>query len=60
MGPENFKILSLIGKGSFGEVYKVEEKKSHKKYAMKVLHKSKIFRTIFIKFIFMIFFKKKH
>jgi serine/threonine protein kinase len=39
---ESFKILELIGKGSFGEVYLVELLKNKKLYAMKVLNKSKI------------------
>lgn len=42
VGPNNFIIHGLIGKGSFGEVYLVEKKESEMLYAMKVLHKSKI------------------
>lgn len=43
IGPEHFSIINLIGKGSFGEVYLVEKKGQYnKKYAMKVLNKSKI------------------
>lgn len=42
-GPEKFKIINLIGRGSFGEVYLVQDKEDdNKQYAMKVLHKSKI------------------
>src|SRR5690606_18484062 len=38
---DSFKILELLGKGSFGEVYLVELIKTKKRYAMKVLNKSK-------------------
>ena len=41
IGPNNFAVLGLIGKGSFGEVYLVEKVKSPKLLAMKVLHKSR-------------------
>lgn len=40
--PQAFKVLGLIGKGSFGEVYLVEKKNTKAHYAMKVLHKSMI------------------
>lgn len=42
VGPQNFKVHGLIGKGSFGEVYLVEKKNTSTFYAMKVLQKSKI------------------
>ena len=42
IGPQSFIVHSLIGKGSFGEVYLVERKKTKEMFAMKVLHKSKI------------------
>lgn len=42
MGPDKFKIINLIGRGSFGEVYLVEDKETQMKYAMKVLNKKKI------------------
>ncbi|KAL4433330.1 hypothetical protein ABPG74_017434 [Tetrahymena malaccensis] len=44
VGPNDFIVHGLIGKGSFGEVYLVEKKGSQMLYAMKVLHKSKIIR----------------
>lgn len=42
VGPSDFKVHALIGKGSFGEVYLVEKLDSSTLLAMKVLHKSKI------------------
>ena len=45
--PDRFRIINLIGRGSFGEVYLVEEKDTKRNYAMKVLHKSKIIGILF-------------
>ncbi|EGR33343.1 protein kinase domain protein [Ichthyophthirius multifiliis] len=42
VGPQNFYIHGLIGKGSFGEVYLVEKKGSMNLFAMKVLLKSHV------------------
>lgn len=42
VGPADFDILSLLGKGSFGEVYLVRKKDTGKRYAMKLLQKQKI------------------
>ena len=39
---DSFEIIELVGKGSFGEVYLVKQKKSNLKYAMKILDKKKI------------------
>jgi len=39
IGPENFDLLKVIGKGSFGKVFLVRKKDTHKVYAMKVLNK---------------------
>ena len=48
IGPNSFIVHSLIGKGSFGEVYLVEKKNTKTCYDMKVLHKTKIMSKILI------------
>jgi serine/threonine protein kinase len=40
VGPGDFVVHGLIGKGSFGEVYLVEKRGTGNIFAMKVLHKS--------------------
>ena len=42
IGPSSFICIALLGRGSFGEVYLVEHKKTNEKYAMKVLDKNRI------------------
>ena len=41
-GPDDFQILKLIGKGTFGQVYQVRKKDTKRIYAMKVLSKKVI------------------
>jgi protein-serine/threonine kinase len=41
-GPEDFTVLKLIGKGTFGQVYQVRKKDTKRIYAMKVLQKKVI------------------
>ncbi|KAL9125850.1 MAG: hypothetical protein Q9217_005005 [Psora testacea] len=41
-GPEDFPVLRLIGKGTFGQVYQVYKKDTHQVYAMKKLSKKVI------------------
>lgn len=41
-GPQDFEILRLIGKGTFGQVYQVRKKDTNRIYAMKVLSKKVI------------------
>jgi protein-serine/threonine kinase len=48
---ESFKILELLGKGSFGEVYLVELLTNNKKYAMKVLNKNKILSQNIVRYV---------
>ncbi|OJK02903.1 hypothetical protein ASPACDRAFT_50368 [Aspergillus aculeatus ATCC 16872] len=42
VGPNDFEILKLIGKGTFGQVYQVKKKDTRRIYAMKVLSKKVI------------------
>ncbi|KAJ5218943.1 uncharacterized protein N7498_001042 [Penicillium cinerascens] len=42
VGPNDFAILKLIGKGTFGQVYQVMKKDTERIYAMKVLSKKVI------------------
>ena len=42
VGPDDFKLLKLIGKGTFGQVYQVKKKDTRRVYAMKVLAKKVI------------------
>ena len=42
IGPDNFVAHQLLGTGSFGEVFLVEEVATKELYAMKVLSKDKI------------------
>lgn len=41
-GPEDFEILRLLGKGTFGKVYQVKKRDNNRVYAMKVLSKKVI------------------
>lgn len=40
MSVDDFEMLALLGKGTFGKVYQVRRKSNNKIYAMKVLKKS--------------------
>lgn len=41
-GPEDFDVLKLIGKGTFGQVFQVRKRDTQRVYAMKVLSKKVI------------------
>ncbi|EJS43528.1 sch9p [Saccharomyces arboricola H-6] len=41
-GPQDFEVLRLLGKGTFGQVYQVKKKDTQRIYAMKVLSKKVI------------------
>jgi serine/threonine protein kinase SCH9 len=42
LGPEDFDVMRLIGRGTFGQVYQVRKKDTGRIYAMKVLSKKVI------------------
>jgi serine/threonine protein kinase SCH9 len=42
LGPDDFDVLRLIGRGTFGQVYQVRKKDTGRIYAMKVLSKKVI------------------
>ena len=45
IGPDDFQIIQVIGRGSFAKVYLVRKKTTGRAYAMKVVHKDLIIRT---------------
>ena len=50
IGLECFDIISILGKGSFGEVYLVKYKPLNKPYAMKVLSKKRFLSQNLLKY----------
>ena len=50
IGPSNFICLALLGQGSFGEVYLVQEKNTQNYFAMKVLDKKRIAKQNIFKY----------
>ena len=52
VGPQDFRGLAQLGKGSFGEVYLVEKIDTGTLYALKVLAKEKIFSNNLIKYAY--------
>ena len=45
LGVDDFTILKVVGRGSFGKVYMVKRKADGKIYAMKTLKKDFIIKT---------------
>jgi protein-serine/threonine kinase len=41
-GPQDFKVLKLIGTGTYGQVYQVQKKDTKRLYAMKILRKKAV------------------
>ena len=52
VGPQDFKGLMQLGKGSFGEVYLVEKIDTGIQYALKTLRKEKVLGNNLIKYAF--------
>lgn len=52
VGPKDFKGLSLLGRGSFGEVYLVEKIDTKEKFALKVLKKENLISNNIVKYAF--------
>jgi serine/threonine protein kinase len=50
MGLSNFKKLSMLGKGAFGQVYLVENEIDGKQYAMKALDKAAIMQQNILRY----------
>ena len=50
MGPDDFIISELLGKGAFGSVYLVRKKDTENYYAMKMLDKEKFISKNLVKY----------
>lgn len=50
VGPSSFKVLRLLGIGSFGEVFLVEKIDNGHLYAMKILKKDTVYKRKLIKY----------
>eukprot|EP00930_Biecheleria_cincta_P035304 TRINITY_DN24284_c0_g1_i1.p1 TRINITY_DN24284_c0_g1~~TRINITY_DN24284_c0_g1_i1.p1 ORF type:complete len:780 (+),score=113.97 TRINITY_DN24284_c0_g1_i1:18-2357(+) len=50
VGPSSFELVKLLGRGSFGEVFQVKHKQTHKAFAMKVLQKSRIISSNLLRY----------
>ena len=51
LGPDDFQLLSILGKGSFGEVFLVKQRESGKLLAMKVLRKEAVVGQSLVKYV---------
>ncbi|OMJ81432.1 hypothetical protein SteCoe_18108 [Stentor coeruleus] len=52
VGPKDFRGITQLGKGSFGEVYLVEKIDNNQQYALKVLRKEKVIGNNLVKYAF--------
>ena len=50
VGPTDFELLQMLGKGSFGEVFLVQKRDTKQLFAMKVLRKDKVMAQNLIKY----------
>ncbi len=50
MGLSNFRKISLLGKGAFGQVYLVENVMDRREYAMKALDKASIMQQNILRY----------
>ncbi|CAC9503851.1 zinc finger protein kinase-like [Leishmania infantum JPCM5] len=44
VGFQDFQLLTVIGRGTFGKVLKVQMRATHKVYAMKIMNKATVYR----------------
>ncbi|CAJ1030061.1 PX domain/Protein tyrosine kinase/Protein kinase domain [Leishmania utingensis] len=44
VGLQDFQLLTVIGRGTFGKVLKVQLRATHKVYAMKIMNKATVYR----------------
>ncbi|CAD8112640.1 unnamed protein product [Paramecium sonneborni] len=51
VGPQDFSVLSQLGKGAFGQVYLVQKKGNTNYYAMKILIKKKLQAAGIVRYI---------
>lgn|SRR3990167_467866 len=51
IGLDDFEVLSLVGRGAFGKVWRVKEKATGKIFAMKVMQKEDIIEQEYVKHV---------
>lgn len=51
LGPDDFQLMGILGKGSFGEVFLVQQKDTGKLLAMKVLRKEVVVGQNLVKYV---------
>jgi len=50
VGPDSYRFIKTLGKGTFGEVFQVESKQTQEAYAMKVIDKSRVASGKFLRY----------